>query len=305
MRGFKLFPVEHRGKRPLIEDWPNQASSDPERIQSWQRRWPNCNWGVVTGPASGIFILDIDGEDGLTSLQELIREQGEKWLETLGVKTYRGSHLYFECPDGVEVRCSVKKIAKGIDVRGVGGYAVIPPSVHSSGEAYRWLNDESDAPIAPAPDWLVKKIADAARVSSTDPTTGCDSPIEEGQRNSVLTSLAGAMRRRGMSPEAIEAALLAENASRCVPPLPEDEVRAIARSVSRYQPGGTSTGQPDHESAGSIGQWPKPMEPAAISGLPGEFLNLVSPETEADPAALLISYLVTMGPSLAGDQAAK
>jgi hypothetical protein len=60
-------------------------------------------------------------------------------------------------------------------------------------------------------------------------------PIPDGQRNSTLTSLAGTMRRRGMTQEAIEAALLAENV-RCDPPLSEQEVRDIARSVGRYPP---------------------------------------------------------------------
>ncbi len=44
------------------------------------------------------------------------------------------------------------------------------------------------------------------------------------------------MRRKGMTLVAIEAALLAENAARCTPPLPDAEVREIARSVSRYEP---------------------------------------------------------------------
>jgi len=44
------------------------------------------------------------------------------------------------------------------------------------------------------------------------------------------------MRRRGMSLEAITGALLAENLARCTPPLPDDEVRAIAQSVARYEP---------------------------------------------------------------------
>ena len=44
------------------------------------------------------------------------------------------------------------------------------------------------------------------------------------------------MRRRGMTPEAIEAALLTENQKRCDPPLPEDEVKGIARSATRYEP---------------------------------------------------------------------
>ena len=60
-------------------------------------------------------------------------------------------------------------------------------------------------------------------------------PVSKGQRNNTLTSLAGTMRRPGMSIEAIEAALLVENA-RYNPPLSEDEVRKIARSVGRYQP---------------------------------------------------------------------
>src|SRR5262245_30141034 len=71
------------------------------------------------------------------------------------------------------------------------------------------------------------------RKAGGDSDTG---PITEGGRNSTLTSLAGTMRRRGMGGEAIEAALLAENESRCTPPLADQEVRAIAASVGRYLP---------------------------------------------------------------------
>jgi putative DNA primase/helicase len=60
--------------------------------------------------------------------------------------------------------------------------------------------------------------------------------IKEGARNSTLTSLAGTMRCRGMSRDAIMAALAEENQRRCVPPLPPDEVQRIADSVSRYAP---------------------------------------------------------------------
>jgi len=60
--------------------------------------------------------------------------------------------------------------------------------------------------------------------------------IPDGQRNATLTSLAGSMRRRGMSQLAIAAALLGENALKCQPPLPDADVERIARSVSRYAP---------------------------------------------------------------------
>ena len=48
--------------------------------------------------------------------------------------------------------------------------------------------------------------------------------IVEGQRNATLAGLAGAMRRRGVSDEAIAAALMVENRRRCDPPL-SDETR--------------------------------------------------------------------------------
>ena len=60
--------------------------------------------------------------------------------------------------------------------------------------------------------------------------------IPEGGRNAALASLAGTMRSRGMSPEAMEAALQKENISRCNPPLDEEEVSRIVASISRYDP---------------------------------------------------------------------
>jgi hypothetical protein len=56
------------------------------------------------------------------------------------------------------------------------------------------------------------------------------------QRNTTLASLAGSMRRRGMSRAAIEAALLVTNEESCDPPLDAEEVSAIAASMERYPP---------------------------------------------------------------------
>ena len=67
-------------------------------------------------------------------------------------------------------------------------------------------------------------------------------PIEKGGRTPRMVSLAGTMTRRGMSPEAIESALLAENAAKCDPPLPEGKVKAIAHDIPRRYPNpGTGT----------------------------------------------------------------
>lgn len=60
-------------------------------------------------------------------------------------------------------------------------------------------------------------------------------PIPEGGRNNALASLAGSMRRRGMSQSAITAALMEVNDEQCRPPLDDGDVRRIAQSVCRYE----------------------------------------------------------------------
>jgi P4 family phage/plasmid primase-like protien len=60
--------------------------------------------------------------------------------------------------------------------------------------------------------------------------------IAEGQRNEQLTSIAGAMRRKGCDQEAIFAALININQRRCKPPLDYEELRNIAVSIAQYNP---------------------------------------------------------------------
>ena len=83
----------------------------------------------------------------------------------------------------------------------------------------------------------VDAVLAAAPEVNDEPTAAphVDGDIPEGARSTTLTSFAGSMRRRGMTEESIAAALLEEN-KRCVPPLSDADVRAIARSVAGYQP---------------------------------------------------------------------
>lgn len=91
---------------------------------------------------------------------------------------------------------------------------------------------------APLPDWLLDLFPkqDSTAISTKAMPDGGE--ILEGERNNRLTSLGGTMRRAGFSLDTITDALLGENQIRCVPPLPEQEVKAIAESISRY-PSGT------------------------------------------------------------------
>jgi hypothetical protein len=61
--------------------------------------------------------------------------------------------------------------------------------------------------------------------------------IADGQRNATLTSIAGKLRHDGLSETELLASLLAINQQRCITPLPDGEIAAIAKSVARYSPG--------------------------------------------------------------------
>ena len=60
--------------------------------------------------------------------------------------------------------------------------------------------------------------------------------ISTGERNNVLASLAGSMRSRGMGYKAIYAALSEFNITQVDPPLSDEEITTIARSISSYAP---------------------------------------------------------------------
>ena len=103
----------------------------------------------------------------------------------------------------------------------------------------------------------------AARPAPASPSQ-CANTFQEGQRNAGLAQLAGSMRRKGMGREAIEAGLLAENRTRCSPPLPEPEVCAIAASVARYAPGEMAVQTPAQTPPNTPDAWPPLALPGAI-----------------------------------------
>jgi len=232
-RGWRLIPIKARDKKPpLLKHWPAKASCDLNRLGVWATQFPSCNWGLATGQGSNVFVLDVDGEAGNVALHAY-RQEGHELPSTLSISTGRGRQLYFCYPKGQRIPNSAGKLAIGLDIRGEGGYAVIPPSVHPNGRQYAFVDPKE--PIAAAPEWLVQKIerrgAAATRMPSFDILT-------EGYRNDGLFRYACALRRRGAILQELETDLLLTNVRRCRPPLPEDEVLRIAASAAAYPVGG-------------------------------------------------------------------
>src|SRR4051794_8544312 len=238
-------------KHPRTLHGLSDATIDPDQVRKWWTRWPDANIGILTGSKAQLLAVDVDPRNGGNeSLEDLVAQHGRFPDTAEQISGGGGRHFIFRYPGG-----SVpKKLAPGIDLKGDGGYIVAAPSLHPSGRRYEWDGIAGEKALldpAPAPEWLIKRII---RVESPTVPEESDTSYKfgEGQRNDGLTSLGGTMRSRGMSPATIEAALLVENVSRCIPPLSDAEVLRIARSVSRYPAASASA-------ITTVENWPEPL----------------------------------------------
>lgn len=294
------------GKHPLTPTGFRAATTDPGRIRRWWGKLPEANIGFPTGMGSGVVVLDVDPRHhGNESLAALEREHGPLPTTVEAITGGGGRHLYFLSP-GHPIRNSAGSLGSGLDIRGDGGYVLLPGSV--TAHAYIWevRSHPDDIAMAAMPGWLLALCSEAGR-RHAEPLPEV---IREGERNDRLFSLAGSMRRRGASKAAIEAALREENLARCAPPLPEDELRRIAASVGRYaesdpEPNGLATARLDsgaslQSTSSAPDPWPSPLAPEALYGFAGEFVHAITPFTEADPVASLGHLLAGVGVLVGG-----
>lgn len=108
------------------------------RIKAWWERWPTANVGVPTGQSSGLLVLDVDARGGgPQSLAALERENGPLPPTARSRTGGGGLHIFFRYPTGEEVRNSAGLLGPGLDVRGKGGYVVVPPCHKQS--SYGWI----------------------------------------------------------------------------------------------------------------------------------------------------------------------
>lgn len=147
-----IFPVKAGQKIPACEHGCKDATRDPEQIHRW---WDgeDHNIGIATGPASGIYVLDVDGEEGLEALLDL----GHGFPATLTQHTPSGG-LHFVFTYSAEAGNSARKLGPGLDTRGAGGYIVGAPSVHPNGGRYRWAGKTD---VSPMPGWLLRMVRTA------------------------------------------------------------------------------------------------------------------------------------------------
>jgi len=226
------------GKHPRASWRASQSSRlTPEELRkALGPGAPKSNVGIVTGPISGVLVVDIDGEEGLESLRMAGRPL-ESLPVTPAVRTGGGGiHLYYRYPEGAEVKTAAGVLPK-VDVRAQGGFVVAPPSVHKSGAAYEWVEGRGlgEVEIADLDAPALLGESPSKRVEIRVSTSWFEELLggtPEGERNSSATRLAGRYLAMGLVPDEAEMLLGAWN-QRNDPPLPDKEIRQVIKSVQK------------------------------------------------------------------------
>jgi hypothetical protein len=160
-QGFSLLPLKPASKTPYMELLPatrtGQASwslyslrpASESEVKDWFIFNPNCNYGILTGPASigGLYILDVDEPEKLPK---------ESLPPTVTIKTGRGYHYYFTSRKELN-GCSFEFG----ELKGDGGYIVGPGSEHENGALYSFVDmlGPADVEIEELPEWLLNSEA--------------------------------------------------------------------------------------------------------------------------------------------------
>lgn len=154
LRGWSVIPVADN-KKPAFGLLPKDGTGKAT-WKMYQHTKPTLdelvNWstapkiGVVTGEISGVIVLDVD-PGGMDSLK------GKHLPVTPTVRTPRGGcHYYYKYP-GFKVITDSKILGENseVDIRGDGGYAILPES-----NGYEWMDVNLDnTPLSEPPDWLI------------------------------------------------------------------------------------------------------------------------------------------------------
>lgn len=163
--GYSVIPIGV-DKKPGIK-WAEFQSRKPEfeEVMSWPEF---TGLAVVTGEISGIVVVDCDSKDSAKWFTQNVAKS------PMICQSKRGYHFYFKYPD-VRIQNAVK-VQGQYDVRGDGGYILLPPSKHSEGQ-YEWLRD-----FGPRPNEILPTFDPAWRPETKPSYEVQDRKIKDGQK---------------------------------------------------------------------------------------------------------------------------
>jgi hypothetical protein len=180
-KGVRVIPIKQGEKRPPMSGWQNAATTDPTTIRQWfEGQFKECGLGIATGECRNRYLIVVDIDDreqyrGSDTLADLEQLHG-KLPDTLEVITGSGGrHIYFLTDAPIRNEAS-GKLGQGIDIRGINGQVLAPPTRHPNGKEYQWIEDRSIADHKPAdmPLWMVLLLT--AKAEPATPNTPATPP---------------------------------------------------------------------------------------------------------------------------------
>ena len=228
--GWSVLPVRPDEKRPYMTNWLvyQHTRATREMVESWFANLSGAGVGLVTGRISNVVVLDVEKWCKIP-LEDLLKKYPTQMVAKSGGGGY---HLYYAYPQGVGKVSNRVGIFEGADLRADGGFVVLPPTRHPSGNRYEWivkgplgvfprsLLELQSQPKAQSDGWLVEALRG----------------VSEGGRNDTCARLAGYFFRKGMNYDVVEALILSWNECND-PPLPVNEVRTTIKSIERSHAG--------------------------------------------------------------------
>jgi len=128
-KGMSVIPVGV-DKKPIIA-WQMYQEQLPteKQVKDWWEKNPFANIGIITGKISGITVVDVekDGDPSFLPATLIAKTGGGGW------------HYYYKYAEGIGNKARIRPY---VDIRGNGGFVVVPPSKHSSGNRYEWVLKE-------------------------------------------------------------------------------------------------------------------------------------------------------------------
>jgi hypothetical protein len=167
-------------KKPTVRKWEHLKTirfTDDVSLNAWfgSLRLPRTlGIGIILGKISGdLACRDFDDAGAYRVWAEKHPELAAS-LPT--VKTFRGYHVYFRCP-----HLRTEHFDDG-ELRGEGHYCVAPPSRHSAGMVYEWVNPLTDTALQTLDPVAVGLVGEPKRKKPADPVLPATERIERNEQ---------------------------------------------------------------------------------------------------------------------------
>lgn len=261
----RIFPCKPGMKEPAPRSGYKVASTNPMEAFAWwgsgDAPWPRSRFSNIGMPAglNGLIVIDVDvkpwreppldGEPSLTKLEAMFGPLPP----TLSQITWSGGRqLIFKGPQVKSRAMAFGSEYPGVDVKSLGGYVVVPPSIVRGTEPgapesgqYRWV--EPLLPIADLPQaWLAalrKSEREQKQVTSSPTGDGrfeLSDVIKKGERRTTLNDWGCSLKRQGFDDDTVEGMLREADRTRCRPPYaggPQAaKLEKIIEEVRRFTP---------------------------------------------------------------------